>query len=161
MHSFYYVACTVTELADRYNWLRLPLWNLRLYLTRTLTDQVRGDILSWISRVPVPAEFGAAKVPRRKMDEVGYMCFHGALLILYVSSLNIFIWGVTLCCHAACKNFAGLFAARFVLGICEGSFMPGFMIVNSMFYTRSENTSRVGYCCEDGDQPPLTPNLTF
>jgi MFS family permease len=128
-----------------------------LYLTSSLTDKVRHDILSWISRVPVPAEFGAAEVPRRKMDEVGYMRFHGASFseaiaaILYVSSLNIFIWGVTLCCHAACKNFAGLFAARFVLGICEGSFMAGFMIVSAMFYTRRENTTRVGYCCEDYD----------
>ena len=69
-----------------------------------------------------------------------------------VSSLNILIWGVALCCHAACKNFAGLFAARFVLGICEGSFMTGFLIVSSMFYTRRENTTRVGYCCENCDQ---------
>ncbi|KAF8480338.1 MFS general substrate transporter [Russula ochroleuca] len=60
-------------------------------------------------------------------------------------SLNIFIWGVALCCHAACKNFAGLFAARFVLGICEGSITAGFMIVSSMFYTRREHTARVGY----------------
>ncbi|KAF8480336.1 major facilitator superfamily domain-containing protein [Russula ochroleuca] len=43
-------------------------------------------------------------------------------------SLNIFIWGIALCCHAACKNFAGLFAVRFVLGICEGSITTGFMI---------------------------------
>ena len=50
-----------------------------LYLTSTLTDQVRDDILSRISRVPVPAEFGAAEVPCRKMDEVSYTRFHGAL----------------------------------------------------------------------------------
>jgi ACS family allantoate permease-like MFS transporter len=60
-------------------------------------------------------------------------------------SLNIFIWGIALCCHAACKNFAGLFAVRFVLGICEGSITTGFMIVSSMFYTRREHTARVGY----------------
>jgi MFS family permease len=60
-------------------------------------------------------------------------------------SLNIFIWGIALCCHAACKNFAGLFAVRFVLGICEGSITAGFLIVSSMFYTRREHTARVGY----------------
>ncbi|KAH9991575.1 MFS general substrate transporter [Russula vinacea] len=60
-------------------------------------------------------------------------------------SLNIFIWGVTLCCHAACKNFAGLFAVRLVLGTCEGSVTTGFMIVSTMFYTRREHTARVGY----------------
>ena len=39
-----------------------------LYLT--VMDQVRNDLLSRISRVPVPAEFGAAEVPCWKMDEV-------------------------------------------------------------------------------------------
>ncbi|KAF7437247.1 hypothetical protein PC9H_004084 [Pleurotus ostreatus] len=60
-------------------------------------------------------------------------------------SLNISIWAVALCAHAACKNFGGLFAVRFVLGVCEGSITAGFMIVSSMFYTRTEQTLRVGY----------------
>ena len=34
-------------------------------------DQARNDLLSWIYQLPVPAEFGAAEVSRRKMDEVG------------------------------------------------------------------------------------------
>ncbi|KAJ7127432.1 major facilitator superfamily domain-containing protein [Mycena crocata] len=55
-------------------------------------------------------------------------------------SFNIFFWGVALCCHAACKNFGELFAVRMILGICEG-----FLIVSTMFYTRSEQTLRVGY----------------
>ncbi|KAJ3966735.1 MFS general substrate transporter [Lentinula raphanica] len=54
-------------------------------------------------------------------------------------SINIFV------CHAACKSFGGLFAVRFILGICEGSITAGFMIVSSMFYTRKEQTLRVGY----------------
>ncbi|KAF9078339.1 major facilitator superfamily domain-containing protein [Rhodocollybia butyracea] len=60
-------------------------------------------------------------------------------------SINIFVWSVALCSHAACKSFGGLFVARFVLGICEGSITAGFMIVSSMFYTRTEQTLRVGY----------------
>ncbi|KAJ7124188.1 MFS general substrate transporter [Mycena epipterygia] len=60
-------------------------------------------------------------------------------------SINIFIWAVALCSHAACKNFRGLFAARLVLGMCEGSITAGFMLVSSMFYTRTEQTLRVGY----------------
>ena len=63
-------------------------------------------------------------------------------------SINTMVWGITLCCHAACKNFGGLFAARFILGMCEGSITTGLMIVTSMFYTRSEQTVRVGYWCE-------------
>ncbi|KAJ3820730.1 MFS general substrate transporter [Lentinula raphanica] len=60
-------------------------------------------------------------------------------------SINIFVWSVALCSHAACKSFGGLFAVRFILGICEGSITAGFMIVSSMFYTRKEQTLRVGY----------------
>lgn len=60
-------------------------------------------------------------------------------------SLNIFVWAVALLAHAACKSFGALFAVRFILGICEGAITPGFMIVTSMFYTRDEQTKRVGY----------------
>ncbi|KAF8147682.1 major facilitator superfamily domain-containing protein [Crassisporium funariophilum] len=60
-------------------------------------------------------------------------------------SFNITIWAVALCAHAACKNFAGLFVVRLILGMCEGSITAGFLIVSSMFYTRNEQTLRVGY----------------
>ncbi|KAJ3478665.1 hypothetical protein NLI96_g9602 [Meripilus lineatus] len=60
-------------------------------------------------------------------------------------SINIFVWGVALCCHAACTNFAGLFVVRLILGMCEGSITAGFLIVSAMFYTRNEQTLRVGY----------------
>ncbi|KAJ6571153.1 hypothetical protein B0H19DRAFT_1064269 [Mycena capillaripes] len=54
--------------------------------------------------------------------------------------VNILVWGVALACHAACKNFRDLAIARVVLGWCEG-----FLIETSMFYTRREQTLRVGY----------------
>ncbi|KZT39708.1 MFS general substrate transporter [Sistotremastrum suecicum HHB10207 ss-3] len=60
-------------------------------------------------------------------------------------SLNIFIWSIVLAAHAACTNFGGLFAVRFVLGMCEGSITAGFLIVTSMFYTHKEQSVRVGY----------------
>ncbi|KAG1773353.1 MFS general substrate transporter [Suillus placidus] len=53
-------------------------------------------------------------------------------------SINIFVW-------AHCKNFAGLLVVRLLLGVCEGSITAGFLIVSSMFYTRTEQTLRVGY----------------
>src|SRR5882757_3816636 len=65
-----------------------------------------------------------------------------------VTSINIFVWGITLACMAACRNFTGLFILRFILGMCEGSITAGFMIVNSMFYTRNEQTTRLGYWCK-------------
>ena len=76
----------------------------------------------------------------------------------HVSSLNIFAWGIILCCHAACKNFASLFVLRLVLGISEGSITAGFMIVSSMFYTRREHMSRVGYWCKDNHRTLLLPS---
>ena len=84
-----------------------------LYLT--LVDQVRNNFLSRISRIRVPAEFGPAEVPR-KMDEVG-STLELHFLKRYDSSLNIFIWCVASCSHAACKNFTGLFAVRLVFEI--------------------------------------------
>ena len=97
------------------------------------------------------------------MDEVCCpQCSRGlSFLISHVPSLNIFIWAIALCSHAACKNFAGLFTVRFILGMCEGSITAGFMIVSSMFYTRREQTARVGYWCERYDQLSTSPCLTL
>ncbi|KAJ6557506.1 MFS general substrate transporter [Mycena capillaripes] len=58
-------------------------------------------------------------------------------------SVNVFIWAVALCSHAACENFAQLMVVRIFLGICEGTITAGFLIVTSMFYTRKEQTVRV------------------
>ncbi|KAJ3710138.1 MFS general substrate transporter [Lentinula guzmanii] len=60
-------------------------------------------------------------------------------------SVNIFIWSVALCCHAACRNFRELVVVRIILGMCEGSITAGFLLVSSMFYTRNEQMLRVGY----------------
>ncbi|KAI0063439.1 MFS general substrate transporter [Artomyces pyxidatus] len=60
-------------------------------------------------------------------------------------SINVLVWAIALCCHAACKSFGALFAVRFIMGICEGAITPGFLIVTAMFYTREEQTRRVGY----------------
>ncbi|KAF7341599.1 MFS general substrate transporter [Mycena sanguinolenta] len=60
-------------------------------------------------------------------------------------SINVFIWAICVCAHAACHNFAGLMAVRFILGACEGVTTAGFLIITAMFYTRKEQTVRVGY----------------
>ncbi|KIP08849.1 hypothetical protein PHLGIDRAFT_87502 [Phlebiopsis gigantea 11061_1 CR5-6] len=60
-------------------------------------------------------------------------------------SINIFVWAVALMCHAAADSFGGLFACRVFLGICEGAITPGFLLVTAMFYTRKEQSQRVGY----------------
>ena len=137
--------------ACRYNWLRLAFLEYS-YQCLTSFHQVIHDFLCQFSCLRISTEFGASKVSRWKMAKA--CCPHFArsllhsLLKRHVSSLNVLVCAIVLCSHAACKNFAGLFAVRFVLGICEGSITAGFMIVSSMFYTRREHTARVGYWCE-------------
>lgn len=72
---------------------------------------------------------------------------------LILHSVNIFIWSVALLCHAAADTAGKLFACRVFLGICEGAITPGFMLVTAMFYTRQEQTQRVGYWCTSIQQP--------
>ena len=78
-----------------------------------------------------------------------FLLFSPSLVFTLQSSvrINIFIWAIVLCCHAACTSFGGLFAVRFIMGVCEGAITSGFLIVTSMFYTRKEQTVRVGYWC--------------
>jgi len=87
------------------------------------------------------------KIPGRQMDEVRFTPTIVSCSSQIISC-NITVWAVALGAHAACKNFADLFVVRLVLGACEGSITAGFLIVTSMFYTRNEQTIRVGWWCE-------------
>jgi ACS family allantoate permease-like MFS transporter len=60
------------------------------------------------------------------------------------SSFNIIMWGLTLCCMAATKNFAGAVAVRFFLGVFESAVTPGFALFTSQWYTQKEQGTRVG-----------------
>jgi ACS family allantoate permease-like MFS transporter len=82
----------------------------------------------------------------------GLACSHSGAL----QSICIFIWSIALMAQAAATSFGGLFACRFILGVCEGAITPGYMIVTSMFYTRQEQTRRVGYWCKPS-QKETTP----
>jgi len=83
------------------------------------------------------------------VDEVGLATFIYMRTSMTVCiSINNFVWAVALAYHAACKNFAGLLVVHLLLGACGGSITAGFLIVTSMFYTRPEQTLRVGYWCE-------------
>ncbi|CZR65675.1 related to allantoate permease [Phialocephala subalpina] len=60
-------------------------------------------------------------------------------------SINIMLWGATLMCHAACKNFASLVAVRTLLGIFEACCQPSFVILSSMWYLRDEQAATVSF----------------
>lgn len=59
-------------------------------------------------------------------------------------SISVLLWGAVLMCHAAVNNFAGLMVAKFCLGMAEASVAPGFSLLMSMFYRRSEQPFRHG-----------------
>lgn len=62
--------------------------------------------------------------------------------ICVVLTNGSFIWGGVLMRHAACKNFGGLMAARFFLGVGEAAIAPGFALLIGMFYKREEQPMR-------------------
>lgn len=59
-------------------------------------------------------------------------------------SVNTLFWGAVVACTAACTNFGGLMAVRFLLGMAEATITPGFMFLTSTWYTRDEMPTRVG-----------------
>ncbi|KAL4931765.1 MFS general substrate transporter [Aspergillus undulatus] len=55
---------------------------------------------------------------------------------------TVFVWGGVLMCHAATKNYGGLLAARFFLGVGEASIAPGFALITGFLYKRDEQPAR-------------------
>lgn len=55
----------------------------------------------------------------------------------------IFLWAILLVCHIAAKNYAGILALRFLLGMFEASISPAIMNICSLFYTREEQPLRM------------------
>ncbi|KAL5525305.1 hypothetical protein ACEPAF_9175 [Sanghuangporus sanghuang] len=60
-------------------------------------------------------------------------------------SFNILVMALGISLQATCKSFGGMFVLRFIIGMCEASVDAGFMIISAMFYTRREQTTRIGY----------------
>ncbi|KAK6070380.1 major facilitator superfamily transporter [Seiridium cupressi] len=70
-------------------------------------------------------------------------------LMAKVVSGCVISWGGILMATAACRNFSSLAACRFLLGVFEAPITPCFMMIVSMWYTRSEQPFRAGifYSC--------------
>ncbi|KAK6221233.1 MFS transporter [Colletotrichum tabaci] len=52
-------------------------------------------------------------------------------------------WGIAQVCMAACHNYAGLIATRFLLGLFEAGCLPLFSVITSQWYRRAEQPMRV------------------
>ncbi|KAF9469334.1 major facilitator superfamily domain-containing protein [Collybia nuda] len=138
------------RLRRKIDWHLMPLM-CTMYLM-TFADKTTLGQSAVLGIIP------AAKLNQNQFNWLGTIFFLAYLVFEYPQnlalqrfpvgkwmSINIFVWAVALLAHASCKSFGALFAVRFILGLCEGAITPGFMIVTSMFYTREEQTQRVGY----------------
>ncbi|KAM0344950.1 hypothetical protein ACHAPU_007084 [Fusarium lateritium] len=52
-------------------------------------------------------------------------------------------WGISQACMAACTNYHGLIATRFLLGLFEAACLPLFSVITSQWYRRAEQPMRV------------------
>ncbi|WVQ85413.1 hypothetical protein IAT38_007578 [Cryptococcus sp. DSM 104549] len=59
------------------------------------------------------------------------------------ASITVIAWGAMVCFHAIPKNFGGLAACRFLLGVLECTVTPIFVLITSNWYTREEQISRI------------------
>ncbi|PSR72625.1 hypothetical protein PHLCEN_2v11509 [Hermanssonia centrifuga] len=59
-------------------------------------------------------------------------------------SFLIFLWGVIVMLTVTLSNFSGAVAQRFFLGLVESAVSPGFVLLSSMWYTKSELPLRLG-----------------
>ncbi|OKL64208.1 hypothetical protein UA08_00514 [Talaromyces atroroseus] len=59
-------------------------------------------------------------------------------------AVSVSLWAVVLCCTGATQNATSLMATRFFLGFMEAAVAPGFSIITSTWYTRSEQPIRHG-----------------
>lgn len=62
-----------------------------------------------------------------------------------VMAAFIVCWGAVLTCHAACKTYASLMVVRTLLGMFESASAVGCIAVSGMYYTKSEQSARIGY----------------
>ncbi|KAJ5624269.1 MFS transporter ACS family allantoate permease [Penicillium lagena] len=58
---------------------------------------------------------------------------------------SVFCWGIILFMHVICKNWAGLMAVRFFLGMAEGVVTPAFMLISTGWYARQDQPLRMGF----------------
>ncbi|KAK5062819.1 hypothetical protein LTR84_004894 [Exophiala bonariae] len=57
---------------------------------------------------------------------------------------TLYAWALLIGLTAACKNFEGLMAVRFLLGAAESAIIPGSSLITGMWYKRAEHPLRHG-----------------
>lgn len=58
--------------------------------------------------------------------------------------VNVILWGIVVCCHAATKTYAGLMIVRTLLGLCEASAGACLIVITGMWWTKKEQSRLTG-----------------
>ncbi|KAH8895549.1 MFS general substrate transporter [Thozetella sp. PMI_491] len=72
---------------------------------------------------------------------------YNLLTVLYYSRIMI-SWGIALLCHVPVSNKSGIYATRFLLGLCEAGMFPGVILQMTYWYRPDEMSVRLLYFCE-------------
>ncbi|KAJ5715637.1 uncharacterized protein N7483_012818 [Penicillium malachiteum] len=98
--------------------------------------EMKGNDFSWLATAFFIA-YAIAEMPQ------------GALLqrfpVTKVLGVNVFCWGIFLCCSSATQNFAGMLSLRILLGFMEAVVAPSLTLYTSAYYKRDEMTPRFGF----------------
>lgn len=96
-------------------------------------DMVEGQMYSWVGS---SFYFGylVFQVPANRMLQ--------RFPIMKVLASVVMLWGIILCCHAACKTAVELLVCRVLLGCCEAFMFPAYIILTSHWYKKDENFLR-------------------
>ncbi len=62
--------------------------------------------------------------------------------LVKTTSTCIILWGIVLCCHAACKSYATFILCRVLLGALESAVTPGFVLLSAKWYKQEESFLR-------------------
>lgn len=100
---------------------------------------MRGQDFSWMATSTFIA-YAVAEFPQ------GYLLQR--FPVSKVLGCNVFMWGVTICCSAATRNFAGIVTLRVLLGVFEAVVAPALILITSQWYTKRQAAPRTGlwYC---------------
>jgi ACS family allantoate permease-like MFS transporter len=108
---------------DNYQWLA------SIFYLGYLSFEVRSNRLHGYRPADALLKYPANRILQR--FPIGKYC-----------AVCIFIWGVVLACFAVTKNFAGAMAIRFMLGVMECAIVPGFTLIISQWYRKTEQGLR-------------------
>ncbi|KAJ5691689.1 hypothetical protein N7488_012424 [Penicillium malachiteum] len=100
---------------------------------------MKGNDFSWLATAFFIA-YAFAELPQ------GF--FLQRFPITKVLGVNVFFWGVLLCCSSATQSYAGILSLRILLGFTEAVVAPALTLYTASFYQRREMVYRCGlwYC---------------